>query len=129
MIWHNGAVIDLGKLEGMDDSGATAINNLGQIVGSSGRMDPDTYEVFQTAFLYENGVMSPLPVPSWEAYASDINDAGVIVGWGRYQGRTLAFVLTPQASCYANCDESTSPPVLNVQDFTCFLQRYAAGCQ
>jgi probable HAF family extracellular repeat protein len=86
VIWHNGAVIDLGKLAGMDDSGATAINNLGQIVGSSGRMDPDTYEVFQTAFLYENGVMSPLPVPSGEAYASDINDSGVIVGTMRAGG-------------------------------------------
>jgi hypothetical protein len=31
------------------------------------------------------------------------------------------------APCYANCDTSTSPPILNVQDFTCFLQRYAAG--
>jgi glucose/arabinose dehydrogenase len=29
---------------------------------------------------------------------------------------------------YANCDNSTQAPVLNVQDFTCFLQRYAAGC-
>jgi hypothetical protein len=29
---------------------------------------------------------------------------------------------------YANCDGSTSPPALNVQDFTCFLQQYAAGC-
>jgi cytochrome c peroxidase len=29
---------------------------------------------------------------------------------------------------YANCDGSALPPVLNVQDFTCFLQRYAAGC-
>jgi hypothetical protein len=29
--------------------------------------------------------------------------------------------------CYANCDNSTLPPTLNVQDFTCFLQRYAAG--
>jgi hypothetical protein len=29
---------------------------------------------------------------------------------------------------YANCDASTTPPTLNVQDFTCFLQRYAAGC-
>jgi choice-of-anchor B domain-containing protein len=29
--------------------------------------------------------------------------------------------------CYANCDESTSAPVLNVGDFTCFLQRFAAG--
>jgi hypothetical protein len=29
---------------------------------------------------------------------------------------------------YANCDASTSPPVLNVQDFACFLNRFAAGC-
>ena len=30
-------------------------------------------------------------------------------------------------ACYANCDQSTTPPVLNVADFTCFLQRYAAA--
>jgi murein tripeptide amidase MpaA len=29
---------------------------------------------------------------------------------------------------YANCDGSTSAPVLNVSDFTCFLQKFAAGC-
>jgi hypothetical protein len=29
--------------------------------------------------------------------------------------------------CYANCDQSTVPPILNVGDFTCFLQRFAAG--
>jgi hypothetical protein len=29
---------------------------------------------------------------------------------------------------YANCDNSTSPPVLNVNDFTCFLNAFAAGC-
>jgi hypothetical protein len=29
---------------------------------------------------------------------------------------------------YANCDGSTIAPVLNVADFTCFLQKYAAGC-
>jgi hypothetical protein len=32
------------------------------------------------------------------------------------------------ADPYANCDQSTTPPVLNVDDFTCFLQKYAAGC-
>jgi hypothetical protein len=31
------------------------------------------------------------------------------------------------APCYANCDASTNPPVLNVNDFTCFLNNYAAG--
>ena len=29
---------------------------------------------------------------------------------------------------YANCDGSTTPPVLNVNDFACFLNRFAAGC-
>jgi hypothetical protein len=29
---------------------------------------------------------------------------------------------------YANCDASTVAPVLNVGDFTCFLQKFAAGC-
>lgn len=29
--------------------------------------------------------------------------------------------------CFANCDCSTTTPVLNVQDFSCFLNRFAAG--
>jgi hypothetical protein len=33
------------------------------------------------------------------------------------------------SSPYANCDASTSPPMLNVLDFTCFLNRFAAGCR
>jgi hypothetical protein len=28
----------------------------------------------------------------------------------------------------ANCDASTLPPVLNVNDFQCFITAYAAGC-
>jgi murein tripeptide amidase MpaA len=31
------------------------------------------------------------------------------------------------ATCYPNCDGSTTPPVLNVNDFACFLNAYAAG--
>jgi hypothetical protein len=29
--------------------------------------------------------------------------------------------------CYANCDHSTTAPVLNVGDFGCFLNKFAAG--
>ena len=29
---------------------------------------------------------------------------------------------------YCNCDASTIAPVLNVNDFTCFINKYAAGC-
>lgn len=32
------------------------------------------------------------------------------------------------ASSLANCDGSTTAPVLNVNDFTCFLNSYAQGC-
>jgi probable HAF family extracellular repeat protein len=85
-MWRNGVMTDLGLLPGDEDGGAAAINNLGQIVGSSGRTDPDTYESFYRAFLYSNGVMTALPVPSWEAYAGDINDAGVVVGSMRAGG-------------------------------------------
>jgi hypothetical protein len=30
-------------------------------------------------------------------------------------------------ACYANCDQSTAAPVLNVLDFNCFLNRFATG--
>ena len=29
---------------------------------------------------------------------------------------------------YANCDGSTTAPILNILDFMCFLNRFAAGC-
>ena len=32
------------------------------------------------------------------------------------------------ADPYANCDQSTTSPVLNVQDFACFLNAFATGC-
>jgi hypothetical protein len=32
------------------------------------------------------------------------------------------------ADTYANCDQSTLAPTLNVADFICFMNRYAAGC-
>jgi hypothetical protein len=46
-------------------------------------------------------------------------------------GEDLMYVdytsITIAGPCYANCDGSTTPPVLNVLDFTCFLQKFAAG--
>ena len=90
-VWENGAMRDLGLLAGDEDGGAAAINNLGQIVGASGRTDPDTYESFYRAFIYSNGVMTALPVPSWEAHAGDINDHGVVVGSMRAGGGVSNF--------------------------------------
>jgi hypothetical protein len=36
--------------------------------------------------------------------------------------------LFAEGSSRANCDESTTAPVLNVNDFICFQQKFAAGC-
>jgi hypothetical protein len=33
----------------------------------------------------------------------------------------------PAAACYPNCDGSTAPPVLNINDFICFQNQFAAG--
>jgi hypothetical protein len=34
---------------------------------------------------------------------------------------------TQTSFCYANCDHSTTPPVLNVEDFVCFINEFANG--
>ncbi len=65
-------------------------------------------------------------------------DAGVYEVYGTHAGaagpitaREFLGTLTVSAACggacYANCDGSTAAPVLNVADFTCFLNRFAAG--
>jgi hypothetical protein len=43
---------------------------------------------------------------------------------GNYTG--LVFVSEGPAPCYANCDGSTSEPILNVNDFICFQSKFAA---
>jgi len=85
-LWQNGVMTDVGVLPGMEESGASAINSSGQIVGSSDTLDPETYEVTSKSFLYSGGVMTALPVPSTESYAGDINDSGQVVGTMRAGG-------------------------------------------
>ena len=85
-VWQNGAMTDLGLLDGDQDGGAAAINSAGQIVGSSGFIDPDTYQSTYRAFLHANGALTALPVPSTEAYAGDINESGTVVGSMRAGG-------------------------------------------
>jgi len=40
---------------------------------------------------------------------------------------TVQGTVVGASSCYANCDASTTQPILNVNDFSCFLTKYAAG--
>ena len=74
--WIDGTPEDLGTLGG-EEATALGINHRGQIVGVS-----ETEGDLQ-GFLWEDGTLSALPPgPNAEfAYAEDINDRGVVVGW------------------------------------------------
>jgi probable HAF family extracellular repeat protein len=88
-LWQSGQTIDLDTLNTVD-SEAYAINDAGSIVGYAG-----------FAFIYQNGHMQLLddliaPNSGWVLRdALDINNAGLIVGSGDFQGGTHAFLLTP----------------------------------
>jgi hypothetical protein len=43
------------------------------------------------------------------------------------EGLEPAWIAHIPAFCYANCDDSSTAPVLNVLDFNCFLNHFAAG--
>ncbi|MEX2219232.1 MAG: GC-type dockerin domain-anchored protein [Phycisphaerales bacterium] len=106
------------------------LNDLGHAVGEG--HDSTGYRGW--VYTPERGMrlLTPLIDPGlgWTIEtAIDINNAGQIVAHARRAGTTYSHVLllTPARACYANCDSSQSPPVLNVADFSCFLQKYAAG--
>jgi hypothetical protein len=45
-------------------------------------------------------------------------------GGGVLQQQGVLWIGCP--NCYANCDLSTRAPILNVNDFICFINRFAA---
>jgi hypothetical protein len=71
------------------------------------------------------GSTGPLPVGTYHVYATYQH------GGQPQTSRELlgSFFVEPACAseCYANCDASTIPPVLNVADFTCFLNLFAGG--
>jgi uncharacterized membrane protein len=112
---------DLGTLDG-SSSVAYGVNSFSWVVGTSGGR----------AFVWRAG--GPLvdlnstlsPGSGWvleQAWA--ISDSGYIAGAGTKDGWSRGFILGP--FCYANCDGSTSTPALTANDFTCFINKYAAS--
>lgn len=55
-------------------------------------------------------------------------DLRTLVGFGSDENDDVrAWIVTVPAACYPNCDGSSAPPVLNVNDFICFQTQFAAG--
>ena len=95
MFTPNG-IVDLG-VKNAASGIATGINNNGQVVGN---LYFDTPETAYQAFLYQNGIMTPLgyPVPTiGYSVAAAINDSGLIVG-----AATFGFNQSSHAACYTN---------------------------
>ncbi len=59
------------------------------------------------------------------AASGDIVECTVTPNDGHVDGASTTARVA--VGCYANCDASSTPPRLNVLDFTCFLNRFAAG--
>ena len=103
-LYDNGVMHDLGSLGGFSANGI-GINSAGDIGGQSLLADNATNH----AFLYHSGVMQDLnslidPASGWVLNsATDINDAGQIVGSGLFNGQQRGFILTPvpEPSTYA----------------------------
>ncbi|MFN0133165.1 MAG: hypothetical protein ACKVW3_11660, partial [Phycisphaerales bacterium] len=78
-------------------------------------------------------LLGPTVPPGWTlSQGLGVSGDGLhVVGWGQNpMGRQEAWltVLTPELLwCAANCDNSTTAPALNVNDFVCFLNKFAAG--
>jgi probable HAF family extracellular repeat protein len=95
VLWVKGKKIDLGTL-GNDHSVALSINNAGKVVGYSKTSSDNNHAV-----LWNNNSIKDLnnlipPQSGWVLnFARDINDKGQIVGSGKINGQTHAFLLTP----------------------------------
>jgi hypothetical protein len=57
------------------------------------------------------------------SYRLNVSAGGGVTG----SAGSASFGVVFEAGCWANCDRSTTVPVLNAADFTCFLNLFAAG--
>jgi probable HAF family extracellular repeat protein len=89
-----GTTVSLGTLPGGADSIATAVNLAGDIVGQSTVSSADNLDNKGHAFIYSDGVMSPLAelAGGVMSIANDINDNGDIVGSVKTASGYKAFI-------------------------------------
>jgi uncharacterized membrane protein len=79
VVWHNAIATDMGTCPGLPNSGASALNDLGMVVGAC-QPNGDSF----VPFVWQDGKFTILPLPANglppSAIAGSINDLGQIVG-------------------------------------------------
>jgi hypothetical protein len=91
-----------------------------------------TIITFASVVRAQPGSMGPAAMSAGATHTtngSSINIGQTFYGIADGGGRTVNMGIIPVVfpTCYANCDGSTVAPVLNANDFECFLNRFAAG--
>jgi hypothetical protein len=61
------------------------------------------------------------------ANATVLGGSHPVVSFAQDAANLVLTVTASGSTCYPNCDASTSPPILNANDFQCFLNKYAAN--
>jgi uncharacterized membrane protein len=131
-----GGLQSLGALPGRDRSAALDMDHSGDlIVGTAYTDGMPSIAIVWTAktgiipmreYLGHHGIQTA----GWNfgAAIGVSGDGLTIAGYGSFAGQGGVWIATlPGGACYANCDASTTAPILNVGDFACFVTRFAAG--
>jgi probable HAF family extracellular repeat protein len=116
-------------------SAAYGVNNLGHAVGESWTAAGDVRAfVVDDRGIVDLNTLIP-PDSGWHlTHAEAINDAGMIVGWGMFEGRQLAFVLEP-VGCTADLTGASDPSdptyglpdgSLDINDFFYYLDQFVS---
>jgi hypothetical protein len=128
------SILDMSDLINLQWAFAYGLNTSGIVVGQLGQRFGTT--TYYYGFIWQSGharLLHTLVDPAYQLTIIDargVNTAGQIAATGYYGTNAAgshALILTPEPACYANCDNSTTPPILNVQDFSCYLNKFAAG--
>jgi hypothetical protein len=86
----------------------------------------NTQSIFYNNVLVSTGQYTAAPgVPAIACL--DLYSGGPTGAMSGFRYDTVSVAPAGGGGCYANCDNSTQAPVLNVADFTCFLNRFAGG--
>lgn len=124
----NGAVTALRAQGGDLYAGGTFTSIAGVSANGIARWDGATWRPLGSGVI-NGGPYFGSSVAALGVFGSDLVAAGGFE-WAAGRAAPIVAAWGPiGVGCYANCDCSSEPPVLNVSDFTCFLARFLAGDQ